>query len=194
MEGGVREMNYDGPSYYKKRESNDPDEKSQKMATPLERLKNEQKRRNELNEQFMRNQQQRKEMHPENYYFRSTQIPKSLQNRDELKEEAWDQEVVSELEDRLKKEPENYLLFSEDLPEDKLEEVPKTDANKSVKLSAEEMKIKKMVAEIESTLDTAALVQHEIKPDLRKPNTGIHRTLSNIISEDKIGLNKKKKI
>lgn len=181
-------MNYDGPSFYKKSDLNDQGEKSQEIKTPLNRLKKEQERRNQLNEKFIRNQKQRKEIHPENYYFRSTQIPKSLQSRDGWKKEMWEEDLVIALQKRLKKEQEDYLLFSDHLFEEVItEEIEKSNGNKSEDTSDEAMRIKKMVAEIESTLDTAALVQHEMKPDLTKPNTGLHRTLSNIIAEDKNG-------
>lgn len=181
-------MNYDGPSFYKKRELNKQEE-SQELETPLDRLKKEQKRRNRLNEEFKRKQQQRKTTRPENYYFRSTQIPKSLQNREGWQKERWNQELMDKLQERLKKESDSYLLFSDYLIEEESAEKPvEKKVEKSEKTSAEALRIKQMVAEIENTLDTAALVQKEMKPDFKKPNTGLHRTLSNIVAEDQTKL------
>ncbi len=178
-------MNYDGPSFYKGSQTNDHDENSPEMETPLERLKKEQKKRKQLKDEFKRNQQKKNETRSENYYFRSTQIPKSLQSRDGWKKETWDQGLIDQLQKRLKKEPEDYLLLSDNLAEEELEEKPtENKVETSAETSAEAMRIKQMVAEIENTLDTAALVQKEMKPDFTKPNTGLHRTLSNIIAED----------
>lgn len=178
-------MNYDGPSFYRKRELGNQDEKSQEIETPLDRLKKEQKRRNRLSEENL-SKQKRKEPRPASYYFRSTQIPESLQNRDGWQKETWDQALVNQLEERLKKDPADYLLFSDNLKEEIIEEeIVESKEKKTADTSAEAMRIKKMVDEIESTLDTAALVQHELKPDLTKPNTGLHRTLSDLIEKDK---------
>lgn len=194
-------MNYDGPSFYKKSEPSNSEEKHQAPETPLERLKKESERSSQLNEEFLRSQQ-RKDARPGNYYFRSKPIPKSLQNREGWKKETWDQELVDQLQERLKKEPTDYLLFTDTLIE---EEPPKemeekqpgqstdTAEEQPAEMSAEDLRIQQMVAEIESTLDTAALVQKEMKPDLRKPNTGLHRTLSNIITKDQNTSKKKKK-
>lgn len=174
-------MNYDGPSFYKKRELDNPEEKSQEIETPLDRLKKEQKRRNRLSEENL-SKKKAKETRPASYYFRSTQIPKSLQSRDGWKKETWNQELVGELEKRLQKGPAEYLLFSDN---PKPEEMIRNKKKKTADMSAKAMRIKKMVDEIESTLDTVALVQHDMKPDLTKPNTGLHRTLSNLNEKGK---------
>lgn len=186
-------MSYDGPSFYKKRENNQWEESKQEIVTPRDRLKEEEKRRSQLNKEFIKNQEKRNESRPANYYFRSTQVPKSLQNREGWKKDTWNQSLIRELQKRLQKEPTDYLLFSDNLDEavsvedrakNKEKRVDETLKEESAEKSAEAMRIKQMVAEIESTLDTAALVQKEIKPDLTKPNTGLHRTLSNIIAKD----------
>ena len=175
-------MNYDGPSFYKKKESKVQENKV--IGTPLDRLKKDQNRRDQLSQKIADKQKSRKTP-VENHYFRSTQIPKSLQNRDGWKEETWNQELIMELQKRLKKEPEDFLLFADHLVEEVEVETIESSKKKKDETSVEAMRIKKMVAEIENTLDTAALVQKEIKPNLKKPNTGLHRTLSNIITDDK---------
>ncbi|WP_300277598.1 hypothetical protein [Peptacetobacter sp.] len=174
-------MNYDGPSFYKKREREHSEEKSQEIETPLDRLNKEEKRRNRLSEEKL-SKKKIKETRPASYYFRSTQIPKSLQSREGWKKETWDQELVGELEKRVRKGPADYLLFSDN---PKPEEMIGNKEKRTVDTSAKAMRIKEMVAEIESTLDTVALVQQDMKPDLTKPNTGLHRTLSNLNEEHK---------
>lgn len=177
-------MNYDGPSFYKKKESKE--QENQAIETPLDRLKKDQSRREQLSRKIAGKQKSKKTT-VGNHYFRSTQLPKSLQSRDGWKEERWDQEVMNKLQKRLEKEPEDFLLFADHLVEEVEDETTESNKKKIEETSAEAMQIKKMVEEIENTLDTAALVQKEIKPDFKKPNTGLHRTLSNIIAEDKDG-------
>lgn len=184
-------MNYDGPSLYRKKELGKQDIKSQELETPLDRLRKEKKLRNQLSEDNL-SKHKRNTPRAENYYFRSTQIPKSLQKRVDWKKDSWDQELVSKLEKRLKKDSTDYLLFADHLNEEMIEEVIDRKEKRKEDTTAEAMRIQKMVDEIESTLDTAALVQHEMKPDLTKPNTGLHRTLSNIVVEDKARFKNKK--
>ena len=185
-------MNYDGPSFYKKRELDNSVESSHELETPLDRLRKVKDLRNQLNKETL-SKQNRNTAYTGSHYFRSKQIPKSLQKRAAWKKESWDQELLNNLEKRLKKDSADYLLFSDNLNENMIEEDVKGHKEKEqYDTSPEAISIKKMVDEIESTLDTVALVQHKMKPDLTKPNTGLHRTLSNIVVEDKARFKNKK--
>lgn len=137
-------MNYDGPSFYKKRED-------RKEKTPLEHLEKESRFRSR--------------------YFRSKHIPQSLQNLEGWKKEKGNTELLAELEGRLKKEKADYLLFSAYLSEE---------------IEAEELANQQQAQEKEKI----KLVKKKAKPDLKKPNTGLHRSLSKIITEDKNNIKK----
>ena len=176
-------MNYDGPSFYRKQE--DRKQENKIIGTPLDDLRKKQRGREQLSHKIAPKKNDRKTP-VENRYFRSKQIPKSLQNREGWKVETWSQEFISELQKRLKKEPTDFLLFADNLIEEVEEEIIESSKKKEDDTSVEAVRTKKMIAEIENTLDTAALVQKEIKPDLKRPNTGLHRTLSNIIAEDRM--------
>lgn len=182
MKRGVYEMNYDGPSFYKRKEANRQENKA--TETPLNHLKKKGNRSEPVSRKIDDKQESSRNQ-VGSHYFRSTQIPKSLQNRVDWKEETWNQELLLELQKRLKKDSEDFLLFADDSVE-KVEVETKESNKKTLDdTSAEALRIKKMVEKIESTLDTAALAQKEIKPDYKKTNTALHRTLSNIMAKEK---------
>lgn len=183
-------MNYDGPSFYKKNEhqikSNKQRKKRPQEDAPLADFKKEENRISQLSKENIKKRKE-KEAQAGNYFFRSKYIPKSLQNLDGWNKEKWDTDLILEIESRLKKDPADYLLFSDsqnkEIVSDKVE---KKRGNSNSTKTAEELRIQQKVAEIENTLNTAALVQKEITADVTKPNTGLHRTLSKIIAEDAV--------
>lgn len=117
----------------------------------------------------------------ENHHFRSKYIPKSLQNLDGWKRTEWKQDLLVELEERLFKQSDDYLLFTNDSQIDENEAKQK---NNLVNNQSDIQKEKKST----SAQNKIASAHRELKKDLTKPTTGLHRSLSNIIAEDEEAL------
>lgn len=173
-------MNYDGPSFYKKDQSKIKtiDQDENKKSDVSKESTNYQK--TPLNNSKI-------ESRSEDHYFRNKHILKSSENLDSLRKAKRNKELIAELEERLSKEKEDYLLFSEYLSEDSV--VEKIEENSKEKLAQKpankKIGIKKETnTEKINEKEKASLVPKEIKADLTKPNTGLHRTLSKIIAED----------
>ena len=175
-------MNYDGPSYYK---NNDLEKK-------LDRKENDKELSEYIKENAKEIQSEKKEYlssppptlnrnnkifpttNPgKDRFFRSKKIPESLQYLDGWKKTEWNQDLLVELEKRLSKKEEDYLLFAGEFEEKKIA--------KDQKLSLDQETGQKSQEKIEK-------VQKKIKENLAKPATGLHRSLSRIIAEDQEAL------
>lgn len=184
-------MNYDGPSYYKKNEQAtklDKEEKENRTIASGSNSAAKRKRATEIKRQAEAHltpppSELAKKMieSPERVkrnegFFRSKQIPPSLQNLNGWKKTEWNQNLLAELEKRLFKEEEEYLLFAPEFEENNNQEIKQT----SIPSASDEKRIKSQ--------EKINKVQIKMKEDLNKPATGLHRSLSKIIAEDQEAL------
>lgn len=184
-------MNYDGPSYYKKNDQEiklDKEEKKNRKVTSKPNTVFKRKRPTEIKRQAddhltpppsqltRKTIESPRRMQRNEHFFRGRKIPPSLQNLNGWKKTEWNQNLLAELEKRLLKAEEEYLLFAPEIEEEKKKEVKETSVSSSndVKNVKSQEKINK--------------VQTKMKEDLNKPATGLHRSLSKIIAEDQEAL------
>ncbi len=190
MKGGGN-MNYDGPSYYKKNEQKSILHKEEKINGQVASKYNtvfKRNRRTEIEREAethltpppsklaRKTIESPKRVERNEHFFRSKKIPASLQNLNGWKKTKWNQNLLAELEKRLLKEEEEYLLFAPEIDKKKKKEVK----NKSIPSSNEEKNMKSQ--------EKISKVQTKMKKDLNKPATGLHRSLSKIIAEDQAAL------
>ena len=184
-------MNYDGPSYYKKNDQEiklDKEEKKNRKVTSKPNTVFKRKRPTEIKRQAddhltpppsqltRKTIESPRRVQRNEHFFRRRKIPPSLQNLNGWKKTEWNQNLLAELENRLLKEEEEYLLFAPEIEEEEKKEVKETSVSSSndVKNGKSQEKINK--------------VQTKMKEDLNKPATGLHRSLSKIIAEDQEAL------
>lgn len=184
-------MNYDGPSYYKqkkiKRSTKDsahPDQLSNKQVQAKSEYGNYQvPPPNYLEKQDFKNKESNQ---IKSRYFRNKYIPQSLQNLEGWKKTEKNQKLLFELENRLVKTDEDYLLFSFDTDEDIKQ---KNVNNDSKKLSTQQTDVKQTKRTKEATIAEA---HEQLKKELQKPARGLHRSLSKIMAEDEEAMKKGK--
>lgn len=216
MKGGVFMAKYDGPSYYKKSNSNrksftgkihsktdkkvswteeddyfgnDYQEKIPKSVQTRADLQKEaldymqtspifpDEKNKETSKSHFESVKQPKSLPSNHYYFRSKYIPASLQNLEGWKTSAINNEKLDEIQERLKKASKDYLLFGKNSVSQKHTPVTK----KKNKFKSQE----KTGNEIDPQLkERAEHVQEELGISHAKPSSGLHRSLSKIISED----------
>jgi len=196
--------NYDGPSFYKK---------DHPKLKPIKRQKNrfEQAHKRNMPDQVRTREDLKKEAFdymetpsikpkPENYSFRSKEIPKSLQYLEGWQKMKKNYQLIEAIEARLEKEKSSYLLFDGYLAE---EESTENTAEGSEK-QAEPIKkepvqeersrkdaVPKQKRRSEATKQTstnaqkkAEQVKEKLTATAAKPTSGLHRSLSKIIAED----------
>lgn len=137
-------------------------------------------------------------------YFKNKYIPQSLQQLDGWKKTGYNYELIYEIEKRLEKQPDSYLLFEEFIADElkdrfKVEE-SKAALNPQPETTApkEELSDKPKTRNHQRVIDSKTKkkvkrVQAELKSNLSRPNTGLHRSLSNIMAEDQKALDNMKK-
>lgn len=176
-------MNYDGPSYYKKNTTGN--EQPERPFFKKRRSENEAKKYQTPPPNYSRGKPRKNvEVTPrKDRYFRRKYIPDSLQKLDGWKKTEWNQELLQELEQRLAKTSEEYLLFGSDstIPADVQREAKELSAQPSAPIKTETSKQEKI-----------AEVHQQLKKDLNRPATGLHRSLSKIMAEDEEALKKGK--
>ena len=139
-----------------------------------------------------------------NYQFRSKEIPRPLQDLDGWQTQSRNHEWIAEVEKRLEKETQSYLLFEEYLaPEvaEALEAVEREEAKEQVEAPPQKEEPKKKQPDNarqvkagekptfdEQTKRKAERVQENLKQTIVKPNAGLHRSLGKIIAEDQEAL------
>ena len=173
-------MSYDGPSFYRKNIENPQrnNEKTKELTNSMESWHQKEVKNNQSPPPATIEQGFKKKYENTNrkeHFFRSRKIPKSLQNLAGWKKTEWDYTLLVELEKRLSKQDEDYLLFAvESDPDDLVDEKTHEESRKSKKQVKNHEKINE--------------VQKKMKKDLSKPATGLHRSLSKIIAEDQKAL------
>lgn len=144
-----------------------------------------------------------------NRRFRSTQVPRSLQKLDGWKLKRRNEALIETIRQRLAKDSSDYLLFEEFMVEEVEVEVDSKPISDSKSVSdpkpVEETKdhvnlVRKDLAKLNLNQQTPAIPNEKAKNALRKkvvrskqtkgpkkikPNTGLKRSLSNIIADDK---------
>lgn len=188
-------MNYDGPSFYKKdhkKIKSDKQEKNGFSRSERHQLPKKQTRQEVMNEakEYMTtppNYLKEKtedfpvETNKKDIHFKRKYIPKSLQKLDGWKRREWKQDLLLKLEERLSKESDDYLLFTND---SQINENEDKQQNNLANNQLGKQKAKKN----NNAQKKIASAHREFKKDLTKPTTGLHRSLSNIISEDEAAL------
>lgn len=144
-----------------------------------------------------------------NRRFRRTQVPRSLQKLDGWKLKRRNEALIETIRQRLAKDSSDYLLFEEFMIEEVEVEVDSKPISDSKSVSdpkpVEETKdhvnlVRKDLAKLNLNQQTPAIPNEKAKNALRKkvvrskqtkgpkkikPNTGLKRSLSNIIADDK---------
>ena len=144
-----------------------------------------------------------------NRRFRRTQVPRSLQKLDGWKLKRRNEALIETIRQRLAKDSSDYLLFEEFMIEEVEVEVDSKPISDSKSVSdpkpVEETKdhvnlVRKDLAKLNLNQQTPAIPNEKVKNALRKkvvrskqtkgpkkikPNTGLKRSLSNIIADDK---------
>lgn len=144
-----------------------------------------------------------------NRRFRRTQVPQSLQKLDGWKLKRRNEALIETIRQRLAKDSSDYLLFEEFMVEEVEVEVDSKPISDSKSVSdpkpVEETKdhvnlVRKDLAKLNLNQQTPAIPNEKAKNALRKkvvrskqtkgpkkikPNTGLKRSLSNIIADDK---------
>lgn len=147
-----------------------------------------------------------------NRRFRRTQVPRSLQKLDGWKLKRRNEALIETIRQRLAKDSSDYLLFEEFMVEEVEVEVDSKPISDSKSVSdpkpVEETKdhvnlVRKDLAKLNLNQQTPAIPNEKAKNALRKkvvrskqtkgpkkikPNTGLKRSLSNIIADDKKAL------
>lgn len=194
---------YDGPSYFKndhpKIESIQGKPKEKKL--PKYELPDSVRTREELQKEADRYMETPSYM---NRRFRSTQVPKSLSNLDGWKQKRRNDDLIEKIRQRLAKEDSDYLLFEEFLKEEVepsetetvTEPIPEPFENPSNSVNL----VREDLAKLNFNKKPAAINQEKAKkssrkkvvrstkknvPEKLKPTTGLSRSLSNIIADDK---------
>jgi len=192
---------YDGPSFYKKNHSKIEDLNKKQDQAPADDTFEDNYRqsfpgsvrtRDEIKENALDymetpsgNQKETDKTNNENR-FRSKKIPASLQKLDGWRQTSKDQETVSEIEERLEKDADSYLLFAdarEEPKETKVRPKKRQQAKRSV------FKNERIQADVDpETKKKVERVQEKTSSDLSKPTAGLHRSLSNIMDDDQKAL------
>lgn len=144
-----------------------------------------------------------------NRRFRRTQVPRSLQKLDGWKLKRRNEALIETIRQRLAKDSSDYLLFEEFMVEEVEVEVDSKPISDSKSVSdpkpVEETKghvnlVRTDLAKLNLNQQTPAIPNEKAKNALRKkvvrskqtkgpkkikPNTGLKRSLSNIIADDK---------
>jgi len=194
---------YDGPSFYKKNHSKIEDlNKKQDESQSDHKFKDNYRQslpsnvrtRDEIKENALdymetpsRTNEATNKTNSDNR-FQSKKIPASLQKLDGWRQTSKDQEVVSEIEERLQKEADSYLLFA-----DETEAVEKTEKTQKKRKRQKEkrsvFKNERIQADIDpETKKKVKRVHEKTSSDLSKPTAGLHRSLSNIMDDDQKAL------
>lgn len=199
---------YDGPSYLNNDEpkfrSIKEDPKDNKVAKY--ELPRSVKTREDLQKEADRYMETPSYM---NRRFRRTQVPRSLQKLDGWKLKRRNEALIETIRQRLAKDSSDYLLFEEFMVEEVEVEVDSKPISDSKSVSdpkpVEETKdhvnlVRKDLAKLNLNQQTPAIPNEKAKNALRKkvvrskqtkgpkkikPNTGLKRSLSNIIADDK---------
>ena len=208
MKGGVSMSRYDGPSYLNNDEPKfrpiKEDPKDNKVAKY--ELPRSVKTREDLQKEADRYMETPSYM---NRRFRRTQVPRSLQKLDGWKLKRRNEALIETIRQRLAKDSSDYLLFEEFMVEEVEVEVNSKPISDSKSVSdpkpVEETKdhvnlVRKDLAKLNLNQQTPAIPNEKAKNALRKkvvrskqtkgpkkikPNTGLKRSLSNIIADDK---------
>lgn len=125
------------------------------------------------------------------YRFRNKYIPASLQHLDGWKNNNKNYTLIAEVEKRLEKETNAYLLFEEYLAPEIKEAL---EANEQPKQRPQKKAVKKKRSKNydPQTMKKVERVKEDLESSIQKPNTGLHRSLSGIIAEDQEFLNNRK--
>lgn len=125
------------------------------------------------------------------YRFRNKYIPASLQHLDGWKNNNKNHTLIAEVEKRLEKETNAYLLFEEYLAPE-IKEVLEASEQLKQQAPKKEFKKKKSKNYDLQTMKKVERVKEDLKSSIPKSNTGLHRSLSGIIAEDQEFLNNRK--
>lgn len=174
-------MNYDGPSFYKK-DSKEKTINNQSVQSKVNNKDNHRQIEKEI-KNYMVTPPEHSKIETDNplikskkrsQHFRSKQIPQSLQKLDGWERNEWEQNLFVRLKERLIKKEEDYLLFIQDSQPNKKQKKDSSD-KKSTPLNEQEL----------SNQAKIASAHEEFKKGLTETTSGLHRSLSKIISEDK---------
>lgn len=193
---------YDGPSYFRKNhpkikaiKGNKRQETEQKPNYELPNSVQTRKNIQEEARHYMKTPSQSitNDPPPERFPFKPRYTPTSLQKLEGWANQHQANPLFIEIEQRLKKEPESYLLFEEHLSDEMKQFLDKTESELRGSQRVDEGKASADRDEMQTDSgyksrvveEKAALVQEELKKNLLKPSTGLHRSLSNIMDDEK---------
>lgn len=193
---------YDGPSYFKnshpKIKPIEPATVKRKKEPAKYELPKNIQTRNELKDESRRylktpSHNVPNDPPPERYPFKSKHIPSSLQKLD-----GWDKRnanvtLLSEIIERLQKDAHTYLLFEEHLSDEMRNKLEQKEQSLGDKVSEQHKLEKERSQKVDPAVDKAKKIKKETSRRLMKPGSGLHRSLSNIIAEEQIGIQKSQK-
>lgn len=188
--------NYDGPSFFKdshpKIQPMDQKQSKKNQQSKYELPKNI-RTQDDLKDEARQHMTNRKtpsysvpqDPPPERFPFKNKHIPSSLQKLDGWRQPDSNKSLYTLLQERLEKDEASYLLFEEHLSDEmktKFEdEQPKREAMAEKSARPKDV-VQEQVAEIHK----------EVATNVTKPGTGLHRSLSNIMAEEQLGIQKSK--
>lgn len=178
--------NYDGPSFYKKDHPKVTPihKKREPEKNPKYNLPKSVRTRGEMHEEargYMETPSTKKTAEPKPS-FRRTHTPTSLTQLEGWRNTKKNHSLLAELEARLHKADDTYLLFEEYMDQPEPAPTPTNEKRPQPK--------PKPKAKNEAK---AKRVQKAIKKKALKPSTGLHRSLSNIIAEDEEAMKQRNK-
>lgn len=167
---------YDGPSFYKKDHPKIEPIKENRFKNPYKKsMPNKMRTRKDVQKDaknYMETPSDKTS--PGKYTFRNKYIPTSMQNLEGWQHIKKNDALISEIQQRLAKEKDSYLLIDEYLVEPMKIETPKP----------KQKAMAKPKAKTEPNKSKAERVQEKMTSNLKAPNAGLHRSLSKIIAED----------
>lgn len=190
---------YDGPTFFRKDNPKvKPIQKDQQAAPeqPKYKLPQNVRTRNDLKDEARQHMETRKtpstsiphDPPPERFPFKNKHIPTSLQNRGGRQTQNKTTGVYGEIQQRLKKNEDSYLLFEEHLSDEMKTKVAIVEEVAQDNYKVEEKSVSTQSKQPEKVADK----KKEVTKNVLKPPTGLHRSLSNIMAEEHKGIQKSK--
>lgn len=194
--------NYDGPSYFKnnhpKIEPIQAEKKSEPEKQPKYALPKNVRTRDHLKKEareYMKTPSTTvsNDPPPERFPFKNKHIPKSLQKLGGWSQQNPDRTLLSEIQARLDKDKQTYLLF-EDRLSDEMRKTLEAMESEDLEANTEPAEIVKKAetAPVDEIKEKVARIQKATTKNFMKPNTGLHRSLSNIMDEEQRGIRNSK--
>lgn len=189
---------YDGPSFFRQDNAKVKPVYKKKQAASKQsnyELPKNVRTRNDLKDEAREHMKTRKtpstsiphDPPPERFPFKNKHIPTSLQQRNGWQQQNTNTGLYTAIQARLEKTQDSYLLFEEHLSGEMktkvaVEEVPRDTHTVE----------KKQVLDVPVVQEKVAEIKKNVTKTLLKPGAGLHRSLSNIMAEEQLGIQKSK--